>query len=559
MADVLKKMVGRGRVKDINVKQEFSVKVLLVDDDSRNLDVLESVLASSDIVLIRAQTPEDALLKLVEGQFAAMVLDVQMPGINGLELASLIKQRKSTRDIPIIFLTAFYSEDKDMLRGYEAGAVDYLTKPFNPVILKSKIAVFADLYRKNIELARLNQTLEQAEDAMKQANNQLEARVQERTAELVLANRAKDDFLATLSHELRTPLSPALLLASESAADPSVPENLRERFNAIVKHVELEARLIDDLLDLTRVTNGKLPLESKPVNVHLAIQDALATANEDIKKKQIFVTLELVAENFTVTGDPVRMRQIFWNVIKNAVKFTPEKGRITVETFSDGGNGKFSVRVADTGIGLTQKEMESVFNAFSQGEAVGRERHRFGGLGLGLTITRRLVELQSGTIQVESAGRNQGAAFIIEFPYLENAELSFPGPSKSTANPRIAGKSLSILLVEDNQPTQQTLFRLLTDRHYKVTAASSLAEARKISAEKKFDVALSDIGLPDGNGCTLMAELREKFGLKGIALTGHGMERDIVIAKGAGFIIHLIKPVHIDSLENALSQFSSLR
>jgi signal transduction histidine kinase len=538
------------------VEQGFPVKVLLVDDDSRNLDVLESVLASPDIVLIRVQTSEDALLRLVEGQFAAIVLDIQMPGINGLELASLIKQRKSTRDIPIIFITAFYHEDKDMVRGYEAGAADYLTKPFNPLILKSKIGVFADLYRKTIELARLNQTLEQAEEAMKQANTQLEARVQERTAELVLADQAKDDFLANLSHELRTPLSPALLLASESAADPYVPEYLRQRFDAIVKHVELEARLIDDLLDLTRVTNGKLPLDNKPVNIHLAIQDALATAEEEIKSKQIFITLKLVAENCIINGDPIRVRQIFWNVIKNAVKFTPEKGQITVETFSDAGNGKFSAKVTDTGIGLTQKEIESVFKAFSQGEAVGRERRRFGGLGLGLTITRRLVELQSGTIRAESAGRHQGAAFIIEFPYIEVDEHSVLTPVKSATSPKNARKCLSILLVEDNQPTQQTLFRLLTDRHHKVTAASSLAEARKSSSENKFDVVLSDIGLPDGNGCALMAELREKFGLKGIALTGFGMERDIEIAKDAGFIIHLIKPIQIESLENALSQFS---
>ena len=523
------------------VKQEASVKVLLVDDDSRNLDVLESVLASPDIVLIRAQTPEEALLRLVEGEFAAIVLDVQMPGTSGLELAGLIKQRKSTRDIPIIFLTAFYLDDKDILWGYQAGAVDYLTKPFNPLILKSKIGVFVELYRKNIELARLNQNLE--------------TRVQERTTELVLANRAKDDFLAMLSHELRTPLGPALLLASESADDPAIPEVLRRRFDAIAKHVELEARLIDDLLDLTRITNGKLLLDSKPVDVHLAIEDALVTVEEEIKRKQIFITLNLMAENFTVMGDPVRVRQVFWNVIKNAVKFTPEQGQITVTTSSHIGDGKISVQMIDTGIGLTQKELDSIFNSFSQGDFVDLERRSFGGLGLGLAITRRLVELQTGTIRAESRGRNQGATFTIEFPCLESVEDKLPASLLSAAGPKVAKRSLSILLVEDDEQTRQTLFQLLTRRGHKVIAVSSLAEARQVSCKKKFDVVLSDVGLPDGNGYTLMAELRDHFGLKGIALTGYGTGQDIENAKKAGFVTHLTKPVNIESLETALNQF----
>jgi signal transduction histidine kinase len=522
-------------------KQDFPVKILLVDDDPRNLDVLESVLTSPGIDLVRALTPEEALLKLVESDFAAIVLDVQMPGTSGFELAGLIKQRKSTRAIPIIFLTAVYHEDKDMVRGYEVGAADYLTKPFNPLILKSKINVFADLYRKTLELARLNQNLE--------------AHTQER-AEMILASQAKDDFLARLSHELRTPLGPALLLASEAAEDPAIPELLRQRFNAIAKHVELEARLIDDLLDVTKGINNKLRLDKKAVDVHLAIEDALVTAEEEIKKKQIFIALNLMAYNFTMAGDPVRVRQIFWNVIKNAVKFTPEHGQITIETSSNAGDGKLVVKVVDTGIGLTEKEIDSIFNAFSQGEFAEGERHRFGGLGLGLTITRRLVELQSGTIRAESRGRNQGATFIIEFPFIQPNTNFEPAPNKLAAQ-KTAKKRLSILLVEDDEPTRQTLFQLLARREHKVVAASSIAQAREISLRERFDVVLSDVGLPDGNGCTLMAELRDNFGLKGIALTGYGMAQDIENAKRAGFVAHLTKPIQIESLENALRPFAT--
>ncbi|HXC34840.1 MAG TPA: response regulator [Candidatus Acidoferrales bacterium] len=537
------------------MKEKISVKVLLVDDDARNLDVLESVLASPDIILVRAQTADEALLRLIGGRFAAILLDVQMPGVDGFELASLIKQRKQTRDIPIIFITAYYLEDKDILCGYQAGAVDYLVKPFNPLILKSKINVFVDLYRKNIELARANQDVERAEEAMKQANNKLEGRVQERTVELVLANRAKDDFLAMLSHELRTPLGPALLLASESADDPGIPEILRRRFHAIAKHVELEARLIDDLLDLTRIANGKLHLERRPVVVHSAIEDAVAIVEEEIKRKQIFIGLNLKAENCAIFGDPTRVRQIFWNIIRNAVKFTPAGGQITVETFSDAGNGRLSVKVTDTGIGLTAKEINSIFDAFSQGELSDLNGHHFGGLGLGLTIARRLVELQAGTIRAESPGRNQGATFTIEFPYLKTAENQIPVLPAPAAGPKTTKRSLSILVVEDDKLTQETLVQLLTRREHRVTAASSVTEARNLTCSGKFDVVLSDVGLPDGTGYTLMAELRDNFGLKGIALTGYGTGQDIENARKAGFITHLTKPIHINSLENALSQF----
>lgn len=539
------------------VKENISAKVLLVDDDARNLDVLESVLASPDIILIRAQTSDEALLRLIESPFAAIVLDVQMPETNGLELARLIKQRKQSRDIPIIFMTAYYLEDEDVLCGYRVGAADYLLKPFNPLILKSKINVFVDLYRKNIELAQANRDLEKAEEAMKQANNRLEGRVQERTAELVLANRAKDDFLAMLSHELRTPLGPALLLASESAGDPAIPEIIRRRFDAIAKHVELEARLIDDLLDLTKIANGKLHLERKPVAVHSAIEDALAIVEEEIKKKQICISLSLMAEHSAISCDPTRVRQIFWNIIRNAIKFTPEKGQIRVETSSDAGSGRLSVKVTDTGIGLTEKEIGSIFDAFSQGDFADLEKHRFGGLGLGLTIARRLVELQSGTIRAESPGRNQGATFTIEFPYLKPAENQFPAllKPKAMAGSKAAKRSLSILLVEDDKLTQDTLVQLLTRREHRVIVAGSLTEARNVSCNGKFDVVLSDVGLPDGTGYTLMAELRDNFGLKGIALTGYGAGQDIENAKKAGFVTHLTKPIHVESLENALSQF----
>lgn len=541
--------------------QNANINILLVDDEVRNLDVLESILTSSDYGLVRALTAQAALMALLEGEFAAIVLDIQMPGTNGIELAHLIKQRRRTQHIPIIFLTAYFQEDKDVLQGYEVGAVDYLTKPVNSQILKSKIGVFVELFRKTRELTRLNQTLESeianrqnAEKALWQANNELEERVNQRTNELTRANRAKDDFLAALSHELRTPLNPVLLLASESATDPELPEPVRKRFESIVRNVTLEARLIDDLLDLTRIIHGKLLLEKKPVNLHDILHDALATVHEDARTKHIALTLDLIAEHRTLFADAVRIQQIFWNVLKNAVKFTQKGGRITISTRSDHENRLAIIKITDSGIGLTPDEINYVFSAFSQGDhAATNGSHRFGGLGLGLTISRMLVELHSGVIRATSDGRDKGATFTVELPFVENVDIPVGPRSPEPATEVFRKSGARILLVEDHEATRAALVQLLTRRHYVVVTAGSVAEARQLASREKFDLVLSDIGLPDGNGYALMTELRDTFGLRGIALTGYGTEQDVARAKNAGFVAHLTKPIRVESLEKALS------
>jgi signal transduction histidine kinase len=553
------------------------ISILLVDDEVRNLDVLESILASPDYHLVRAQTAQQALMMLLEGDFAAIVLDIQMPETNGIELANLIKQRRRTQHIPIIFLTAYYQEDKDILQGYEVGAVDYLTKPVDPRIIKSKIGVFVELFRKTRELARLNQTLENevsqrqnAEKALQQINNELEARVKERTAELTHANRAKDDFLAALSHELRTPLNPVLLLASESAGDDSLPLSVRERFGNIGKYVALEARLIDDLLDLTRIIHGKLLLEKQMVDVHDLLRDALATVRESARDKRIAIRTHLAASQSTLFADPVRVQQVFWNVLKNAVKFTQDGGEIAVETHNHQAGGDHDpnspagsvlvIKVADSGLGLAPEEIGQVFSAFAQGGHVrNHSSHRFGGLGLGLTISRTLVELHAGTIKAESPGRNKGATFTVELPIAHPAARpqlvpgARPQPETAGVQQSASEKSgLRILLVEDHQPTRDALVPLLVRRKHTVTSAGTVQEARQKASTGQFDLVLSDIGLPDGDGYELMSELRERYGLRGVAMTGYGTEQDVAKARESGFVSHLTKPVRMESLEQAL-------
>ncbi len=551
------------------------INILLVDDEVRNLEVLEGVLQAPEYRLVRATKAEEALLALLHDDFAVIVLDVQMPGTGGIELAHLIKQREKTQHIPIIFLTAFYDDERRMLESYTVGAVDYLTKPANPHVLRSKVAVFVDLYRKTAALRQSNVALEQqvlqriaAERALRQSYDELESRVEARTAALREARdaaersgRAKDNFLAALSHELRTPLNPVLLLASEAAANPGFPEEARAHFLSIRKNVELEARLIDDLLDLTRITHSKLTLDLQRVDFRRVLEDAIATVRAEIGHKQLVLRCEIPDIRRSVNADAVRLQQVFWNILKNAVKFTPVGGMITVTLATDETAGTVSVTISDTGIGLSPAEIERIYDAFSQGDHANAGAHRFGGLGLGLTISKNLVELHGGRLVARSAGPDQGSSFTVELPLARGQDVETPSPASA---PDGAGKESSafappncrILLVEDHEPSRLTLAALLRARKYEVFAAGSLAEARSAAARQSFDYLISDIGLPDGTGFELMKELKQAGEIRGIALTGYGMEEDIDRSREAGFQLHLTKPIGAQSLDKALAELN---
>lgn len=381
------------------------------------------------------------------------------------------------------------------------------------------------------------------------------------------ASRAKDDFLAALSHELRTPLNPVLLLASDGAQNPDLTEEVRIDFATIRKNAELEARLIDDLLDLTRITRGKLALELRPVDLPTIVRDAIAIVQAEVQQKRIALTLDFQADGRLVSGDAVRLQQVFWNVLKNAVKFTPELGKIAVAARVDEPAGRIALTVSDTGIGLAPDELERIFQAFSQGNhADGGGSHRFGGLGLGLAISRMLIELHAGTIRASSGGPGTGAAFVIELPLARQAPGAAPAlpatPERPVSNrpfpaavPPPSGRPFRILLIDDHAPTRTTLAHLLRRRRYEVVSAASKADALNLATMEKFDAIVSDIGLPDGDGYALLEELRaSQPGLRGIALSGYGMEDDLAKSRRAGFTEHLIKPVSIGKLERALKQ-----
>ncbi|HXJ59918.1 MAG TPA: response regulator [Verrucomicrobiae bacterium] len=807
---------------------ESPINILLVDDQPRNLEVLETILQSPAYRLIRATSGEEALLALMKEDYAAIVLDIQMPGMSGIELAQLIKQRKRSQHIPILFLTAYFQEDTDILQGYVAGAVDYLTKPINPQILKSKVGVFVELFRANRALAKANRELEreilhrkEAEAALHRANNELEGRVQLRTNELsrlnaglrlseehfrravedapipvimhaedgeVLqisktwtqltgytmddaptfdtwltraygfganevrnavrslferdtgmgevefeivtrsgqrriwafsasapgrliderrfivgmaiditerkqseellrqseeryrhlvhslpaaiytcdaagrvtlynqtsvelwgrepemgkdlwcgswkayrpdgtplpleecpmavaiksgrishgqeivverpdrtrrsvmvyphpvrdavgnvtggvnmlvditerklaeealreakeqaeaASKAKDDFLAALSHELRTPLNPALLLASERAEDASLPEDVRRDFMAVREDIELEARLIDDLLDLTRISRGKLHLELRPVDLHEFLLASWERLKAEAAEKALQVEFQLASSPAWVQADPVRLQQVFWNIIRNAVRFTPNQGRINIRSYVSNDDW-WSVEIADNGAGITPLELSRIFVPFEQGN----QGHQFGGLGLGLAISRRLVEQHGGRITAKSEGRGRGASFTIELPAVSahNGE-SHDRPSAAGAGVQSL-PAWRILLVEDHDQTRMTLARLLTQRGHDVSTAETIEEALLRAQTFAFDLVLSDVGLPDGTGHELITRLRQKRPVfRGIALSGYGMESDVRRSLEAGFTAHLTKPVDIRALEKLL-------
>jgi signal transduction histidine kinase/CheY-like chemotaxis protein len=401
--------------------------------------------------------------------------------------------------------------------------------------------------------------LTEAFNSMLQQIESSHSALQKSEARLSAALRAKDAFLAALSHELRTPLSPVLLLATDAAENPGTPPELRDVFDTIRKNVELEARLIDDLLDLTRIARGKLALDLRSNDARSMLHYAISILRPDMEQKRLRLDLNLAAERHTVIGDDVRLQQVFWNVLKNAVKFTPEGGAIRVETSIRDGVC-LVISVTDTGIGMTREELDRAFEAFSQGDhAAESPGGRFGGVGLGLAISRSLVELQKGRIHASSDGRGCGATFVIELPLAPEGvtgsgrPIDDGGPSQP-APTAPAGERVKVLLVEDHEPTRAAIRQLLTRRGYAVVCAGSVTEARAVAATDHFQLLISDIGLPDGTGYDLMESLRERDGLRGIALTGYGMEQDIARSQSAGFLVHLTKPVRVQTLEKALAQ-----
>lgn len=380
------------------------------------------------------------------------------------------------------------------------------------------------------------------------ARQEGEARAAKDAAET--ASRAKDEFIAALSHELRTPLTPVLMNAAALRENEALPVEVREQMAMMERNLRLEARLIDDLLDLTRLARGKLPLQRERCEVHSLIFHAVEMVSQGAEAKGVTIEVKAGARRSGLVGDPARLQQVFWNLLNNAVKFTPPGGCVSVSTRDDA-NHQLTIEVSDTGIGFATEETNHIFKPFEQGP------HRFGGLGLGLAIVRAVVEMHGGVVRAASGGRGSGATFTVELPDATEPPSGIiatepAAPQNEEAPP---GR---LLVVEDHGPTLEVLVRLLSRDGHRVISASTVAQALTLAEQHEFDTLVSDLGLPDGNGMELMQKLRAREpGLRGIALSGYGTEEDQRRSREAGFSRHLIKPVDIDQLRAALRELNA--
>jgi PAS domain S-box-containing protein len=408
------------------------------------------------------------------------------------------------------------------------------------------------------------------EDITERKRNEEDLRVAKELAEA--ASRAKDRFLAVLSHELRTPLTPVMIAVSsliESGPDPSILPELE----MIRRNIELESRLIDDLLDLSRIARGRLRLDIEAVDMHQALRRAVEICREETFVAGLEVFTDLTAREYHVAADHARIMQIAWNLVRNAAKFTPTGGRLIIRTSNPtngdvdpgrppgaGGSRRLIVEFADTGIGIAPEVLPRIFDAFEQGHNDVRGRSR--GLGLGLAICRSLAEAMGGRLTASSPGPGLGSTFRLEIatvPAPAPAPAPFPAPGATGTSAGDAPSppresSLHMLLVEDNADTLRYLATVLRRRGHDVVTADTIAAARQAlaRADRPFDLLLSDIELPDGNGLELMRDLRDRSEIPGIAMSGFGAEEDLQLSRAAGFLDHLIKPIDPARLDAAI-------
>lgn len=568
---------------------EDKVNVLLVDDQPARLLSYEAILAGLKQNLVRAQSGTEALAKLMETEFAAILLDVSMPGMDGFETAAMIREHPRFAQTPIIFVTGVHVTDFDRLKGYEMGAVDYVYVPVIPVILRSKVRVLVELYKqrrelqrlnKNLastnaelaqahaalqaentrELQKLNRTLEQANRELAQANAQLTAEIGERKrAEVALqeASRRKDQFLAILAHELRNPLSAihngVQLLNTPNLSDRQFA-SARDILGRQLRHL---TRLIDDLLDVARITSGRIKLRREPIELSDVVAHAAETVRPLIEARRHRLSITMPPEPMYVEGDMVRLTQVIDNLLTNAAKYTDEGGSIELTADIEMAPARQAVlRVHDNGVGIPSEMLNNVFELFAQVNSTLNRTQ--GGLGIGLALVRGLVELHGGTVQARSEGVGCGAEFVVRLPLLAAPALA-PGDRTHRREATTCTKR-RILIVDDNVDSAHGLAMWLEMAGHEVRLAHAGNTGLQAAREFEPDTVLLDIGLPDMNGYDVARILRQQPGFHKvplIAVTGFGAESDRHQAVTAGFDYHMVKPIDYDALAKLLSIPSS--
>ena len=525
-------------------------KILVVNDDPASLLALTSLLDGradeGNYSVLSARSGQEALRQVLLHDFAVILLDVNMPGMDGFETAEAIHQRPRSADIPIIFVTAFLADEIDRLKAYQRGAADFLFTPVIPQILHAKVSVFVTLAMKNEELKRQAEKLSQHASELTATNRRLVREMEERRA-AERKSHAKDEFLAMLGHELRNPLSAITSASSLIGLAGAAPDTVLRARSIIQRQSQHLSRIVDDLLDLSRAMSGKILLARQATDLSTLVASCLETFRATGRTAGYRIAVDLAPG--WVDGDPTRLEQIVSNLLDNALKYTPSGGAIDIALARAGDEVVLSVR--DSGVGIPPELLPQVFDVFVQG-AISIDRSQ-GGLGIGLSLVRRLVELHGGSVAADSPGAGHGSSFTIRLPYASQAE-----PAKRSAPalaPPEAGKP-SVLLIEDNEDGREMMATMLAAFGYPVFQAADGLQGVSQAHACRPDAALVDIGLPGIDGYEVARRLRADAATRAIrliAVTGYGLPDDQRRVMEAGFDQHLVKPVQIERLLEALA------
>ena len=565
------------------------VNILLVDDQPARLLTYQSVLSELGQNLVSARSGIEALEKLMRDEFAVVLLDVSMPEMDGFEAARLIHEHPRFERTPIIFVTGVHMSELDRLKGYKVGAVDYVSIPVVPEILRSKVAVLVELYCKRRELRALNRNLAEANERLAMANTALQAEktrelealnvsLQQANAELERANAAlqgevtvrsraedalrqadrhKDEFLAMLAHELRNPLAPIRnavhLMRMKALQDPQ----MCLARDVIERQLSQLTRLVDDLLDVSRITRGKINLTRQPLKVSELIARAVETVEPIIQGRSQVLTVELPEQPPVVDGDCMRLTQAIANVLGNAAKYTDAGGSIVLQVCARARD--VEIRVRDTGIGIPAEVLPKIFDLFTQLDQ--RMERPQSGLGIGLALVRRLVEMHGGSVSAHSEGAGRGSEFVICLPLMTPAVLPAVGDQLTAEYQAARPQHRRILVADDNLDALESLAALLALNGHEVHRAQDGAAALQAAMRHRPEVIFLDIGMPQMDGYEVARRIRaHEWGKEMllIAVTGWGQESDRQRSFAAGFDFHLVKPVDLEKLNQLLSKVSAV-
>lgn len=519
-------------------------KLLVVDDEESLRITTAAIFEREGYIVDTASSGDEAIDLISKTDYDLVLTDLHMEGGDGLSVLSQIR-RKAPLTISVV-LTGFASVES-AIAALQEGAYDYLIKPCDIESMKHTI-------RRGVEHRRLMLAEQKARADLQQLNLDLERRIEERTAELTRlnaelaeANRAKDVFLATLSHELRTPLTPVVgwikLLRSGTLDEKSVSQAL----DAIERNAWLQSRLIDDLLDTSRIATGKLHFEPKPTDLNVVVRAAVDTVRNSAAARNIDLSISLHGSSLVVMGEPVRLQQIAWNLVSNAIKFTDPGGKVSVTTGLNGTEAHLTV--VDTGVGIAPDFLPYVFDRFRQADGSTSRRH--GGLGLGLAIADALAKMHGGRLHAQSDGEGKGATFTLRVELASTGAVVLEKVDQKVHS--LAG--LDILIVEDSPDTLLLLSTMFRREGANVTTATSASEALQSAAMKRPQIIVSDIGMPETDGYQLLEQLRLLPGLNdvpAIAISGYASEEDRTRALSVGYLALVPKPVDIDILFNLI-------